>query len=208
VTVIPIAQYLVHFGQGDAFAPSDLRHDEPPQLLSLDPRAAVELARQLDEAQARGRTEGHATAAAEFDLKLADEQASVEAQMAAARQAWLAEEGERLSTAMAAAFGELEAGIAGSVARILERFLAAALRDQVLAELTETLSGLLAGEHKLLKVSGPEAFLKVLRQRLGPDRASIEYLPADGLDVSVVADHTVIETRLQAFLDRLRQATD
>jgi hypothetical protein len=208
VTVIPIAQYLVQFGSGNVFDASNSQRDEAPQLQSLDPRVAEELASRLEEAHARALEEGRAAAAAEFDVELAKERARSEAQIAVARQSWLAEEGGRMSDAMVAAFRELETSIADSVARILEPFLAAALREKMLAGLSETLSTLLDSDRTLLKVSGPESFLNALRERLGTSRESIEYLPAEGMDIRATADHTVVETRLQAWSDRFRQAIE
>lgn len=208
MTVIPIARYLVQFGKGDDFEATDQRRDAAPQLRSLDPRAAEELAQKLEEAHGRGQEEGRAAAWAELDLKLADERARHEERIASERETWLADEGQRMSGGIGSAFQELEASIADSVARILKPFLAAALREQVLAELAETLTALLAGEHTLLKVSGPESLLKALRERMGAHLGCVEYAPSGGLDVSVVADHTVVESRLQAWIDRFHQAIE
>jgi len=208
VTVIPIARYLVHFGQGGAFERAEAGREAAATLESLDPRAAEELARKLAEALARGHEEGRAVAAEQFDRELAAARAALVAHMAAEREAWLAQEGARLGSAVTAAFEQLEASLAGSVARILEPLIGEALRHKALDELADTLSVLLAGEPGLIKVSGPQSLLDGLRDRLEPGCAAIEYAPGAGVDVSVVAGHTVIETRLQAWLDRIRLAME
>ena len=43
---------------------------------------------------------------------------------------------------------------------------------------------------------------------MGAHPGCVEYAPSGGLDVSVVADHTVVESRLQAWIDRFHQAIE
>ena len=207
MTVIPIAQYLAQFGKSHEIEPP-----EPPRDVAmaqgLDIAAADVPAFDLEEVTAQARQEGRAEAEAQFELELARERAEAEARLAAEREAWLAEEGGRLGTAMPAAFTELEARIADSVARILAPFLGTAMRQKMLAELVETLTSLLDGDAGLLKVTGPSSLLDALKQRLGPQRGSIEYLPAEGADIVAVAEHTVIETRLQSWIDRFQEAIE
>jgi flagellar biosynthesis/type III secretory pathway protein FliH len=218
VTVISIAQYFSQIQGEGAFEPKDLglndlglkdlRAEEAPSLRSLDPKEAEELARKLEEAMAAGREEGRASAAADFAVELEQQRRELEGQIAAARQAWLAEEGERLSAAHAAALSQLQSEIADGVARILKPFLVLSLRDQVLDALSETMRTVLKDDKPLLKVSGPEDLLEALRERMGQDEASISYEAAPAVEVSVVADHTVIETRLKAWIDRFDAATE
>ncbi|SEE94619.1 hypothetical protein SAMN05444161_8034 [Rhizobiales bacterium GAS191] len=208
MTVIPIAQYLAQFGAEGGFGAKGLHHEDTPVLHSLDPKDAEELARKLEEATTQGREEGRAIAAAAFEADLADERAQLEGRIVSARQAWLAEEGERLGAALGVAVSQLQTEMADSVARILKPFLAFALREQMLVSLSETMKGLLTEEKAFLKVSGPEDLLDALRDRLGPGEASIAYEVAAGVEVSVIADHTVIESRLQAWVDRFNQAAD
>jgi hypothetical protein len=208
VTVIPIGQYLTQFSKGIELEAAETRRDEAMQLPSFDPKAEEDLVRRLEEAQAQGREEGRAAAAAEFELELAKERGQIDERIASERDAWLAEEGRRMGEAVEAALQVLETKIADSVARILEPFLGAAQREKMLAELAKTLSALLADEQPLLKISGPESLLAALREKLGTTRGAIEYLPSDSTDISAVADHLVIETRLQAWIDRFHQAIE
>src|SRR5260370_12774720 len=108
VTVVPIAQYLVQFGAEGGFVAKGLHHEDAPVLHSLDPKDAEELARKLEEATAQGREEGRAVATAAFELDLADERAQLEERVATARQAWRAEEGERLGAALGVAVSQLQ----------------------------------------------------------------------------------------------------
>ena len=116
--------------------------------------------------------------------------------------------GSNVCTAHAAALSQLQSEIADGVARILKPFLVLSLRDQVLDALSETMRTVLKDDKPLLKVSGPEDLLEALRERMGQDEASISYEAAPAVEVSVVADHTVIETRLKAWIDRFDAATE
>ena len=207
MTVIPIAQYLVQFDKNEPRAAEPLG-GESLHMQSFDPRAEEEFARKLEDAQANAREEGRAAAAAELEAELARERDEIETRIAAEREAWLAEEGRRLGEAVESAFQGLETRIADSVARILQPFLEAALRQQVVSELSETLSALFGAEPPLLKASGPESLLDALKEKLGASRSSIEYLPGEGTDITVAADHTIVETRLKAWIDRFQQAIE
>ena len=208
MSVIPIGQYLTQFSKSLGLEPAEPRRDEVVQLQTTDPQAEEELARKLEEAQAQGRDEGRAAAMAEFEQEIAKERAQIEERAAGERDAWLAEEGRRVGEALETAMRKLETAIADSVARVLEPFLDAALRDKVIAELSLTLSALLADEPPLLKISGPESLLAALREKLGTTKSSVEYVPSQSTDISVSADHLIVETRLKAWIDRFRQAIE
>ena len=207
MTVVPIAQYLVQFGK-DVAIEAEAGREILPLQQSFDPRAEEELALKLEAANAAAREEGQAAAAAEFDLALAEERARFEEHLAGAREAWLAEEGQRLGAAAETALAELERRLADSVARILEPFLETLLREQVVAELARTLSALTAEGEPLLRVSGPASLVEALKEKLGASRGAVEYLPAQSGDISVTVDQTVVETRLEAWIDRFRQALE
>jgi hypothetical protein len=98
--------------------------------------------------------------------------------------------------------------IADKVARILVPFLAEALRRQVVDDLTQTVSTILAGaDAPALRLSGPPDLVAALRERLAGHAAAIDCVAADAADVTLVADRdTIIESRLQAWGERLHRA--
>jgi len=99
---------------------------------------------------------------------------------------------------------ELTATLAGSLARILKPFLVETLRQQVVDGLLEKLGVLLAhDEDVVVRISGPQDLLDSLREKLGSFPTSVEYIATEGADVRVVANHTVIETQLQAWFQRI-----
>jgi hypothetical protein len=72
--------------------------------------------------------------------------------------------------------------------------------EELLRSLEKVLKG---GRPATLKISGPDDLLLSIRQTLGESSAAIEFEATDDVDVRVVADHTVIETQLEAWLQRI-----
>jgi hypothetical protein len=204
VTVIPIARYLMEFGSGGARA-----GDDGASGRSAASGRAVgeeEIARRIEAAVAQAREDARAEAELAFAERLARERAGLAQEAAAQRDAWLAGEGARLGEAMACAMGRIEAMIAESVAHVLRPFLASALRNQALTALEETLSTLLSSNPAQVRVSGPKPLVDAVRERMGAGHEGVEYGVSDGADIRVVADQTVIETRMKAWIDALDPA--
>lgn len=201
---IPLHQFLTDFNAPDR--PRDegagisvLRPVEPPSKAA----AASDIAQRVEEAFARGEEAGRDAARAEFENKLVEQRGSAEERLAAERQKWTREQADRLSQQLAAAMQELEAGIAASVHNILKPFLEASLRQRMVEALAENVRTLLANDRDaVLRVSGPEDLMTELGNRLGAHNAAIEYEKTQGADVRVCAGRTVMETQMQAWIDR------
>jgi hypothetical protein len=117
MSAFPAASYLTEFGRdGEA---------------SLRRRDADDTRRPgIEAAHASGFESGKAAAMAALEARLEAERASFAQQRASERQAWVAEEAEKLAQRLSAGLGELEARIADTTARVLEPFLGAELRRQ------------------------------------------------------------------------------
>jgi hypothetical protein len=203
---IPIARYLVQFGAGPPAGPPGDRLGEPAQEEEIAAAAEEDRAREIEAAHARGSAEGQAAAQVEFDHRLAEERIGFEARMERERARWVTDEGNTLKETLDAAFKALEASLAGSVNRILEPFLGAALRGQVVQSLRENLSVLLSSDrHGMLRIAGPQDLLTALSEGLAPSSKAIEYLPNEAVDVTIVADQTVVESQLQAWISRFNE---
>jgi hypothetical protein len=86
----------------------------------------------------------------------------------------------------------------------LKPFLNEERVKQVTLALCENLNRILSNETPaVLKISGPEALLSVLRQKMAAHSAAVEFIPAGGLDVTIEAHQTVIRSQLQAWIDHL-----
>jgi hypothetical protein len=152
----------------------------------------------------RGRYQGLDDARAEFEAKLKAAEESFEERLAAERASWAAEQGALLADKITTAVDSLSNDIGDSVAAILAPFLEEKLRVRIVEELLRSLEKVLkGGRPATLKISGPDDLIQVIRQTLGASSSAIEFEVTDAVDVQVVADHTIIETQLEAWLQRI-----
>jgi hypothetical protein len=119
----------------------------------------------------------------------------------------VSEAGEKLSGQIASGLSSVEEKIAESVAHILKPFLIAELRRQAIDELLEAVRGLLSKGHGInLEISGPDDLIEVLRNRLPAEGAPVRFSASEGCDVRVVADQTILETRLGTWVAKIEEA--
>ena len=178
-----------------ALAPKRVDADPPPQP-ALDAGAAA--------ARAEGRREGEALARREAQDAAAAERQAAAAALAEARQLWVEAESAALAGAFAEQIRALEAGLARSVARVLQPFLTDALRQEAIRALHATLASLVADDQAgTLAVTGPADLVAALVGRLDlpPDRVTVT--PDGGPDLRIRTNGTVIETRLRAWGERV-----
>jgi hypothetical protein len=152
----------------------------------------------------RGRYQGLDDARAEFEARLKAAEASFEERLASERALWVAAQGAVLADKVATAVDALSTDIGDSVAAILTPFLEEKLRLRIVEELLRSLEKVLkGGRPAVLKISGPDDLLQFIRETLGASSSAIEFEVTDAVDVRVVADHTVIETQLEAWIKRI-----
>jgi hypothetical protein len=201
----PVAHYLAEFGAppleqaiddtGNGAASVELQ-DEP---VAEDPTDSLQAAR--DE----GIAEGYGTARSEYEAQFLQERLAFEARLTAERDKWTRQESIKLSGDIKAAFAEVESRIAGSVECIIRPFIVEALRRKMIDLLAENIGILLSGrERPVVEIHGPEDLLAALRKKLSPFSCAINYSPEASIDVRVVADQTMIESRIGEWLDRIR----
>ena len=203
---ISIADYLMDFdlGAGDersppphsssAMAPREEARNDQEELIRV-----AELRAREEERQAAGRT---------LEMTLASERAAAEDRLRAERERWVREESERLSSGLVNGLKEIEEKVSDKVAKILIPFLSATLREQILNELASTLDALLArGNATSVTVAASDDLISELKPRLGGQGDVVRYLPNQSPDFRIVADETIIETRLSAWLHRLDESS-
>lgn len=193
-----LARYIQHF---------DVNEVVPPTEIALAPQPIHAPETSIDkvaEAEAEGRRWGRAEAERAFEVRLAAERESFAQRLAEERARWSAEEGERLAQAFTGASRELEAALADAASRTLVPFIATNARERAIADLGSTLETLLAdGKHPVVKISGPQDLITAIAANLGPRAGGVTFEVAAKTDVRIVADSTVIETQLGAWLGRL-----
>lgn len=173
-----------------------------PETVPDDPEPAVDL---VAEAVAAALAEADAAHAAAL-AALAERHA---AERDEARAAWAAAEGAALADGFRAGCAALEAALADGVAAALEPLLDEALRIAAVAQLRDAIGDLvLAGTGGTIAVAGPQDLLDGLRaslSRVGIAEDGIRFAPSEAAEVTVKADNSTIETRLEAWASALRR---
>jgi hypothetical protein len=200
---IPIAQYLNQFGKADPTQAERVQRDSVllrPRVLSVP--ADIEV--RIQEALERGKLEGLAAGRAEAAASLALERADWDEQENERRAAWQANEYARFAESIDRAMTAVEDNLAATVARILKPFLIEERVKRITESLSESLSMILSKDAPaVLKITGPEALLGVLRDKMSSHAVAVEYVAAEGLDVTVEANQTIIKSQLQAWIDHI-----
>ena len=137
-------------------------------------------------------------------MKLVEAETAFEERLVAERSHWTSDQGATLAKSIDRAFETLNSDVGDAVAAILAPFVEETLRKRIVEELLRTLEKVLkGGRPTTLKMSGPDDLLDFIRQSLGNSSAAIEFETTNDIDVRVVADRTVIETQLEAWLQRI-----
>jgi hypothetical protein len=160
-----------------------------------------------DDAYQRGRSNGYATALAEFEQKLADEKHRLSMQLVEERHNLLNEAATRIAGDIAEAGAQLEAKIAGVTARILEPLISNAVQKQAVATFVEQLASVASDVRRpALRVTCPAELVEVLRGKLAVRAIAVELRAAPVAEVSVTVDQVFLETQMKLWAERLKFA--
>lgn len=182
-------------------ARKEIRREPQP---APEPKSQAPQANLLEEAYRRG----YAAGLAEGNAGLAEERVRSAVRLGEERAKWSDQQAVAIVNGFSTACRELETNIASSVARILQPFLADAVRDKAIEALIEQISALTCSSPvPVFRISGPGDLLERVRAQLETaGRTGVEYQHAETLEIRVVADQTVIETQMQAWTARLKEA--
>ena len=151
----------------------------------------------------KGFREGIEHAKAGCDAKLAASEDECKLWIENARKVWVEAEGARLGQQFAAAVSTIRTDISDAVERILRPLVAQKIVDEALAKLAHEIEKLLSFEDAIhLKISGPADLVFELRKSI-PSNAIVTVQAGDKPEVTVIANKTVIETRLSEWLERV-----
>ncbi|GGG37224.1 hypothetical protein [Chelatococcus composti] len=201
----PLVSLLVDFNAEERrlSQPAPRRAGAPPsQSLVQPPARDAEV--QIAQALEKGRNEGWAAAEAAWEEKLRVEREQFQQQLAAARAEWARNEGQVLAEAIHVAFNAMQSRLSTALARTLTPFLEQAQRERALAALADAVRTLAeTTQHELIEISAADDLAAALAGHLGDLAAAVRFVPGTGPDVRVVADDTVIETRLAEWAAEL-----
>lgn len=161
---------------------------------------------EIAEGRREGERLGREAARQAHEEELQNERQAFDARLAEERRAWTETQGHELARAIGEGFSRIEAAVADVTARLLEPLIVADAHRSALAELKEVLGEMLTKpEVATLRIAGPEDLLSVLRASLG-QRDNVVFTASAGPDIQVETGNTVIETRLEPWAGRLREA--
>jgi len=195
MTALPVAFYLK-----DLSADGSRRRGTG----AIDAEDASDLDFRIKEAHARGVLEGRAVLQAEQEAGAAAEAQALAEKLAAERQTWAADEGERLGGLLAAAIADFERRISDLVSEALKPVLQAEVRARAVEALSRVLNDMLSkGTYARIAVTGPADLLERIEARLAAGHAGVSFVAGAGVDVTVNADETVLATEIGAWADAI-----
>lgn len=201
----PVAQYLAEFGLPPHFETMGGTSHDSACLDLADTPVAEAPGAAIQAAREEGISEGYAAARAEYEAQLPQERLAYEARLADERESWTRQESEKLSENIKALFAKAESNIADSIEQVLRPFVIDSLRRRMIDLLAENVGILLGGNDcASIEIHGPEDLLGLLREKLPELAGMIGYFPGESIDVRIVAGQTMIESRIGAWLERIK----
>ena len=195
----PIARYLVRFDRDESAPapPSFMIMPEP----TIDPAEIIAVEREA--AHAEGYEAGLAAAREEAATAQQKAEAEFDARLQSERTRWTEVEAERMTVALAEGFDVLTRNIAHCAEQVLRPFLDIAMRQKAMADLADTLMRL-GEDAPLIRISGPVDLLDALHAAEALPNRSLDLEVGADVDVKVIAQPTLIETRIGAWVRRLQ----
>lgn len=204
MSAVPIANFLVEFA-------SELPQPAAsPELAPVIPVVGeLDWEAKLDEAYARGLVEGRQAVEAAADARMAEQRAEFEASLAAARAEWNAQTSE-LSAKFANALQAYGEQVGDAVAQVMRPFLAEAVLMRAVSEICVTVAELAAANPGLsIEIAGPQDTFEAVRNGLPPAIAdALVHTPADGVELTVKAGTSLLETRIATWLEEVLVSTE
>lgn len=195
MTALPVAFYLKELS------------GEAPRLRgsgAFGAEDAADLDFRIKEAHARGVAEGRAAALGEHEAATQANAAAFDQKLVSERQAWAAEQGDRLAAQISAGLETVERRISDLVSETLKPILREQIRVRAVEELSRSLALMLSkGEYAKIAVSGPADLVDRMKTAIAPDHAGLSFAEAAGVEVTVSADDTILATQIEAWVGAL-----
>lgn len=176
-------------------------HVQEPAEPTLEEKLAAEYQ--------RGVAAGEATAAEHYEMRLEEERRAHDEEVAAIRETLRSEQASLLEEGLDSAFGALESRIANGVAQVLQPLVEEQMANRIVMSFRDTLTRFLDGDQgSLVRVSGPNVLLDLLRSEPGALDGRIEFQAADTAELTAVIGETTLNTRFAEWMAQLRLAME
>lgn len=187
MAVVPLTLYL---------ARRDRNHDDFSGSPNVpDIRAATEAWYQ------KGLAEGMEKAKEACEAAIAQKEEAFKSRFDQARRSWSQTQSALLAQLTANAIASLKSEIEETVARILRPLVERTLVEDALSKFAIEIGKLLSDDDAIkLKISGPSDLVSQLSDLI-PQNVPVTIIGGDAPEVTVLANKTVIETRLKEWLD-------
>jgi len=176
--------------------------EAPPAPRRRQPTEA-EIEARIAEAYERGRADG-AEAARIEDAETFEREIAGERERATVAQLdFELNEYAKLADVVSSGLQEIEQRIAEAVARIVGPLISRAAADKVIDGLCDDLARLRVGGGgpAMIKIRGPERVLAKLRERVAYLSVEVEFVAEHGVEVTIEAGETTIQSQLQPWAD-------
>jgi hypothetical protein len=193
----PIASYLARFDVDEGVASSSFMIMPEP---TIDPAEII--AAEREAAHNDGYEAGLAAGQEKADAERQEAEADFDAKLLSERERWAQDEAVRIDAALVAGFDVLTRDISHCAEQVLRPFVDVAMRQKAVVDLTDTLKRL-GEDAPLLRVTGPVDLIDALRKCEALPQKIVDFQSGDQIDVKVVAQPTIIETRIGAWMQRL-----
>ncbi|MGD0633088.1 MAG: hypothetical protein ABSA13_02240 [Beijerinckiaceae bacterium] len=206
----PLARFLAEFseerldnraGELDAgFMETVELEPEPAQSEPVITLTVASIAHALREARETAAAEERTRLEALMEARLAEQHAELTGAFEASRETWVNEEGQRISTSLAEAATRLGTELAIGAGNALRPLFSVAIRERILAEMRSALDSILGDPaHPPVRIEGPIDLLTAFGKTQTGDIA-IDYVEAEQAELTIITDHTRIESCFSACL--------
>lgn len=198
----PVARYLADIagvGSGRLPLPTDRIS---PEAHRNDVMAAAA------EAYGKGMADARAAAEAELAMMITDERRAAAKAFDDQRKQWTEVEAARIAESLRGAIKELESELAKSVARLMEPFVSSLVHRQACDEFVTIIGDLVSrSKGTSIELTGPRDLVQTVQSKLGGD-VVVKHAGEGPAEVRAVVDQTLVETRVEAWLARVKEAME
>lgn len=202
-----VAAYLMRFDaeEREEFFASPVVEEEPEPAHVAPPPEEAEQGESQEELVTRIRNEEKM----QYAALLLRERESFEERVAAARQEWTVEEGERLSNLFAQALKETSAELAEAIENTLRPFVAGKVMRELVDDFVATVRHATANKSEpIIHLSGPADLVEAIGAKLLEMGLGAETVASEDKEVKAKIGATTVMTEMREWLEGLGEGCE